>query len=325
VTGIFRQKNTSNTLLLLFYALVLKFNMFLHPQGPIQQPDDHYLYKWLLQFLEPLHMPAVLFAIISFLLLYSQAMLFNRVCNVLKMLPKHNYLPGMAFVLITSLFTEWSRFSAPLLINSFLIWIFYRVSMLHHSAKPGTVIFNIGLVMGVITLLYQPAIVFTALVLIALFIMRPFRIREYIVALIGVMTPYYFLALVLYLSNHWNWNQLKPVFFFKLPSMPSSVLITISIILLVLPFIMGGFYVQANLNKMLIQVRKGWSLLLVYLIISMILIAANGGDNYVNWMLCVVPLAAFHSAAYFYPAARVVPMVLQWIIFGYAIYINYWI
>jgi len=127
----------------------------------------------------------------------------------------------------------------------------------------------------------------------------------------------------LYLSNHWYWNQLKPTIFFKLPTMPSSVLITISIILLVIPFIIGGYFVQNNLSKMLIQVRKGWSLLLVFLIISMVLIVSNGGDNYVNWMLCIVPFAAFHAAAYYYPANRIFPMLLQWIIFIYAMYINY--
>ncbi len=78
---------------------------------------------------------------------------------------KPNYLAGMAYMLITSLFIEWNHFSAPLLINSLLIWIFYRVSILYNSNKPGAAIFNVGLIMGIVTLMYQPAIVFSIFLL----------------------------------------------------------------------------------------------------------------------------------------------------------------
>lgn len=322
--GIFRQKNSSNILLLLVYTLALKFNLFLHPVGPLQHAEDNYLYKGLLHFLEPLNLPAVFYSFLAFAFLFSQAALFNRICNTHKMLAKPTYLPAMSYILITSLLPEWSLFSAPLIINSFLIWIYYQMMLLYNSYKAATAIFNIGVLMGIITLLYQPAVLFVLLIWFALFIMRPFIIREWLIGLLGVTTPYYFLGIILYLTNQWNWKKIIPVVNFSLPAMPSSVFITISIVLLVLTFITGGFYVQNNLNKMLIQVRKNWSLLLLFLIVSSFIILVNGGNNYVNWLLCAVPLAAFHAAAYFYPANKIFPLVLHWNIFAYAIYLNYW-
>jgi hypothetical protein len=96
--------------------------------------------------------------------------------------------------------------------------------------------------------------------------------------------------------------------------------------MLVVPFIIGGFYVQSNLNKMLIQIRKGWSLLLLFLIMCIFIILVNGGVNYVNWVFGLMPLAAFHGATYFYPEKkRLLPLLLHWIIFAYAIYLGYWI
>jgi hypothetical protein len=324
VTGLFKQKNSGNILVLLIYGLVLKFGMLLHPMAPLRQPDDHFLYIWLLDFLAPLHLPAIIYSLIAFFLLYSQAIMFNRICNDQKMMAKTNYLAGMAYMLISTLFIEWNHFSAPLLINSLLIWIFYRVSVLYNSNKPGAAIFNVGLIMGIVTLMYQPAIVFSIFLLVSLFIMRPLRVREWLIGILGITTPYYFMAIVLYLSGQWEWKKLQPNISFNLPVMPSSITVTISITLLILPFIIGGFFVQNNLTKMLIQVRKNWSLLLVFLIVSMLIIMANGGNNYVNWLLCAVPLTAFHAAAYFYPRGRVFPLVLHWIIFGWAIYIGYW-
>jgi len=325
VTGIFKQKSSSNILLLLVYGLILKFNRFLHPAGPMQQPEDHFLYNWLIDFLKPLNIAPVLYVLLAFLLLYSQALLFNRICNDQKMLPRPNYLPAMAHLLITSLFIDWNKFSAPLLANSFLIWIFYRMITLPNIQKPAGAIFNIGVLMGIVTLLYRPAIVFVVLVVLALFIMRPFRLQEWAINILGITMPYYFLALVLYLTNRWDWNKLKPVFNISLPAMPSSIFTTISIVLLVVPFMIGGYFVQSNLNKMYIHVRKSWSLLLLFLIMAMLIILADGGSNYVSWMLCAVPITAFHAAAYFYSNSRRFPMILHWLIFGYAIYLNYWL
>jgi hypothetical protein len=324
VTGIFRQKNSSNALILLVYALLLKFPLFLKPVAALRQPDDNYLYTGLLDFLEPLRLPAVFFSFLSFLLIYSQASLLNRICNSQKILPKQNYLPAMAYVLMTSLLKEWNYFSAPLLINSMLIWIYYRMILLYNSNKAATGIFNIGVMMGLVTLFYKPAIVFVLLIWLALFIMRPFIIREWLIGLLGLTTPYYFLVILLYLTNNWSWQKVIPSIRFSLPAMPASVFITVSIALVVIPFIAGGIYVQNNLNKMLIQVRKNWSLLLLFLIVSTLIILINGGNNYVNWLLCAVPIAVFHGALYYYPTQRIFPLVVHWILFFWAIYLNYW-
>ena len=323
MVGIFKQKNPGNTLLLLIYALVLKFPSFLHPVAPLQLSHDHYLYRQLIGFLESFHLPLILYSLLTFALVFGQALLFNRIYNAQKMIAKPTYLPAMAFVLINSLFVEWNQFSAPLLINTFLIWIFYRMMTLYNEAKAGSAIFNIGLLLGIISLLYHPAIVFTLLVLFTLFIMRPFHIQEWVIALLGVTTPYYFLALILYFINQWSWDHLIPSIPLDLPRMPTSVFSTIGIVLLVVPFIIGGVFVQNNLNKMLIQVRKGWSLLLIMLMLSISVIVMDGDTNYVNWILCVVPLTAFHSSAYFYPVNRTLPAVIHWITFAYTIYVNY--
>jgi len=196
--------------------------------------------------------------------------------------------------------------------------------LLYNSGKAVSAIFNIAFGMGIVTLFYKPAVLFIILLWLALYIMRPFVIREWLVALLGVTTPYYFLGILLFLTNQWSWQKIFPSIHISLPAMPSSIFITISIILLVLGFIVGGFYVQNNLNKMLIQVRKNWSLLLLFLIVAALITLVNGGSNYTSWLLCAVPLSIFHAAAYFYPNNRTFPLVLHWNIFAFAIYINYW-
>ncbi len=322
--GLFRRKNPGNAFLLLFYGLILKFPVFLHPRLPATSQNDSYLYGQVLKFLFSFtgNTPVV-YSILTFLLLFVQASLFNRISNHHKLLGKSSFIPGMAYLLVTSLFTSWNFFSAPLLINSLMMWIWYRMLNLYNSAQPGSAIFNIGVLIGLASMIYFPAIVFTILILFALVIMRPFRIREWIVGLIGITIPYYFLFILLFLSEKWKWSIVWPGFRLSLPVIPTSIWITISMALLVIPFIIGGFLVQSNLTKMLIQVRKAWSLLLIYLLVDTLIIFMNADPAYQNWMLTAIPFAAFHAAVYFFPTQRLFPNILHWITFSFVIILFY--
>jgi hypothetical protein len=266
---------------------------------------------------------ALPYSILSFTILFAQATLLNSICNYHKLLPKANYLPAMCYILVTSLLPDLGHFSAPLLINSIMIWCWYRMGALYNNPSPVTAIFNIGLFLGLATLLYMPAIAFLFLLLFALLIMRPFRIQEWFVGFVGFTSPYYFLILILYFIHQLNWSNLVPHIRFTFPAIPTSIWIIISISLLVIPFIIGGFYVQNNLNKMLIHVRKSWSLLLAFLIVAVLVIIINKAGSYENWIVTAMPFAVFHAAAYYYSTNKFLINTLHWICFSVAIGINY--
>lgn len=322
--GIFKQKSSGNALLLLIYTLVLKFSIFLHPVLPTLHKEDNYLYRFILNGLNSVfNHTAFPYSILTFLLLFTQATLFNSICNYHKLLPKPNYLPGMSYILLTSFLQDWNHFSAPLLVNSVMIWCWYRMLALYNSNSPGAAIFNIGLFAGLASLLYIPAMAFLIMVLFALLIMRPFRIQEWVVAFLGFTSPYYFLLIALYFGNQLNWKNIVPHIVFTLPALPTSIWISIGLMLLVIPFMIGGYFVQNNLNKMLIQGRKSWSLLLVFLITAVLVILINKANSYENWIVTAVPFAAFHAAAWYYPANRIMPLVLHWICVAFVIILNF--
>jgi len=322
--GIFKQKNPGNAFVLLVYALVLKFSIFIHPVTPVLHREDNYLYRIILNVLNSFFNGApIFFSILTFLLLFTQATLFNRICNHQKILPKPNFLAGMSYILVTSLLPSWNYFSAPLLINSIMIWVFYRMTALYNNSRSDTAIFNIGVLTGMVTLLYLPAMAFLLLVFFALITMRPFRIREWAMGLIGFTVPYYFLFIVLFLTNQWNWKNVVPQILFRLPGIPASIWITCGIVLLIVPFMIGGYFVQANLNKMLIQVRKVWSLLLLFLLVGVIIILINHVNFYENWIVTAVPFAAFHAAAYYYSPNKILPQVMHWLTFVFILWMNY--
>lgn len=321
---IFKQKNPGNAFILLLYGLIIKFPMFLHPVSPEYNQGDNYLYKLVLEFLDPVtrHVPIV-FSILAFLLIFVQATLLNRIVNSLKLFPRPHYLTGMAYMLTTSIMAEWSSFSAPLVINLMLIWVWYRLLRLYNHPKPKSAIFNIAVLVGVLPLFYAPAIAYVLLLLLALLVMRPFSVTELLVSLLGVITPYYFFFVILYLTDQWTIDKIVPAFNFYLPRLPSSLWITAGIVLLLIPFLMGGYFVQDNLNKMLIQARKSWSMMLLLLLVSLLIILINPNHNYIHWLVIVVPIATFHAATYYYLSARWFAQLLHWASFAFVILLNY--
>lgn len=311
-------------MLLLLYGLFLKFPMFLHPPPHVAFEGDNYIFNLIIKTLEPATSQSpVILSFLAFLLLFVQASLLNRITNSLHLLPKNNYLPGMSYLLCTSLLPEWNLFSAPLVVNFVLIWIWALCTELYNHRKPKTAIFNITVLLGLLPLIYSPAVVFILFFVLALLLTRTFKITEWLVGLLGFTTPYYFTFVLLYLNGQWGWNKIVPHMSFNWPKLPNSIWVTSGIVFLVLPFLIGAYFVQDNINKMLIQVRKSWGLLLILLIACMLPILYNPGHNYIHWLLAVMPLVCFQAAAYYYLPGKWLPLVLHWFIFLFVIMFNY--
>ncbi|HRN58050.1 MAG TPA: hypothetical protein PLL71_16440, partial [Agriterribacter sp.] len=116
MTGAFKTNNPVNILLLLAYAFVLKWHAFVYPHIPAPQATDGFLYLKLLNFLSPAGQSLpVIYPFIVLALTLTQAITFNSLINNEKLLPKPNYLPAMAYMLITSLFPEWWQLSPALI------------------------------------------------------------------------------------------------------------------------------------------------------------------------------------------------------------------
>lgn len=319
--AIFKQKSPGNVAVLLVFGLLLKLPLFLYPKNIIASQIDGRLYQWLISQLPPGN--SALYSIIAFSLLYIQALMINYMVNEYRMIVKATYLPAMAYLLITSLLPEWNYLSSPMLANTFIIWIFVYLFSLYNSGNAKAQVYNIGLIAGITSYIYFPSVAFAICVLLGLMILKPFRLNEVILFFLGGLTPYYFHAVYLFLFSQLSFVNFFPRVSVKLPEVKNSIWLAGSILLLTIPFLIGGYYVQVHLRKMLIQVRKNWSVLLIYLVLAFFIPFINSDQSFHTWILVAVPFAAFHACAYFYPVKRWFPLLLFFITIGYILYQQY--
>jgi hypothetical protein len=323
VTGIFRANNPLNTFLLFVYGILLKFVFLFHPQIPVIQKTDGFLFVNFINTIKPyLDAYPTVYFIITYLLIYTQAVSFNQLLIGRRLMQKPNYLPAMSYLLITSFFSEWNVLSGPLIINTMMIWVWSMMSNLNNNQHTKSTLFNVGIATGICTFFYLPAFGFSILLILSLIITRPLRLAEWLITFIGILTPWYFVASWLFFTNNLYSFRLSG-FGISKPFYQAFTPELAGICLLLLMIIIGAFYVRSFMSKQILQVRKNWVTMLIYLIIALAIPFINLSFNISNWMLALIPASAFIACGFYYPRKKWIPMVLQWMMVGFVIYMEY--
>jgi hypothetical protein len=320
----FRQKSPGNIIVLFLFGLLLKLPLFLYPKTIVATQNDEDFYHWLIGFFNSFTTNnGLISSVFSYFLLYIQALMINYLLNEYRLLPKQNYLAGMAYLLLTSLLPEWNYLSSPLVTSTFVIWIFILLFRLYNIANARGQIFNIGLLLGISSYFYFPSASFLICIILGLIILKPFRLNEVVLFLTGCLTPYYFIGAWLFLKDQLSFATFFPHISVRVPEIKSNIWLAVSILLLAIPFLVGGFFVQTHLHKMLIQVRKSWTILLLYLLLAFFIPFVNSNPSFSNWVLLVAPFACFHASTYYYGSKKWVLNLLFFLTAGYIIYLQY--
>jgi len=326
VTGTFKANNPYNTFLLLVYGILLKLPSFIHHiDKPVPQQTDGFLFKQLLLQLNTFgtSLPAI-YPLITFLLLYTQAISFNQLANGQRLMQKPNYLTAMAYLLITSLFKEWNVLSAPLIVNTLMIWVWARMSGLINTRNVSATLFNIGFAIGIATFFYFPSIAFAVLMIVGLIVTRPFKLAEWLISLLGIITPYYFLLAYIFLTDRWKDYHL-PGFSLSLPHFYESKWALAAIIIVLFASIVGLIFIRQNFLRQLVQTRKSWNLVFLYFFVAVCIPFINAAHTFQYWILCAVPVSAFVGCAFLYPQKRWFPQLLHWLMVAFVVAFGYFV
>jgi hypothetical protein len=323
VVKFFRSGNPLTVLLLLIYTLLVKFYYLIHPSSYLADGNEGLLYNLLVRWLEMIFGKSpFLFTSLAILLLLLQALLITKIVNHQRLFAKPTYLPAMCYLLFTSLLQDWNVFSPALLVNLVMLWVFTSITLLYTRTSARDVVFNVGFALGVCGLFYFPATIFCLLLWLSLLIMRPFRLAEWIIAILGLICPIYLLGTYLYLTDQWALFTQIPRIGIGVPviehykvwgAMAGSVFF----------FILGWLLLQRSIKKMLIQGRKIWSVLIVYVFVAMIIPIFNVHFSPAYWVLAILPLSLFVANMYWSIVNNTVANVIHIVTLVYVIVMQY--
>jgi hypothetical protein len=324
VIGLLKQKTPANILILFVLGILIRLPAFKNVSLPKRDANDAFLYREIVNAAHALNGNVFFFAVITYILVFTQSLQLNKLINDQRMMQRNTYLPATGYLLVMALIPDWNIFSAPLIVNSFVLLVFNNLFRLHNQYHIKAAVFNVGLLTGIASFIFFPSAVLFVWLILGLMVMRPVRLTEWLICLAGFTSPYYFYAAYLLLTDNWSWYQLLPPLMINIPLPEQSIWLAASGFLLVFPFLIGGYYVQENLRRMLIQVRKNWSLFLIFLLFVLVIpFLSSKSAGLESWILIVIPFAAFHACAYLYPLQRWFSVIIFWITLLYILYYQY--
>lgn len=231
-----------------------------HPVLP-EAAEADFLYYIITNFLKVMLVNSAFgLTLLTVVMVALQGIYLNAVANRYKLFAKPNYVPGFIYISLTSLCSPFVTFSQPLLINWVLIMTISCTLQLSQTTRPRKLIYNTGFAIGLAGLIMFPAVVYVLLLLIAISMLRNLNPGEWMVAILGAITPVYFAMGLLYLFDVLNWVPGWVYLEFNLPGKlvrPGlTIFISIGVVLL---FIMGVYALQRQLNRVNMFVRRAWT------------------------------------------------------------------
>lgn len=254
---LFRDRSDINLLFLVVLSILVHFHFYWEAPIVIANPSDGLLAFLLFHYIQPL--PPLALIVLFHVIVIVQALRLNILLSRFKMFQQVSYLPAFTFVLLTALFPFWDAISSGLIANALIIWILVKLNRLYDQTQPKTVEFNIGLIVGFSILLYEPIAILIPVVVFALAIIRPFRLAEWLVLIMGILLPFYFIFTYVFLTDSAAaFTAFLPKLDWKNPLAGIDIQSAIALVFIAIQLLIGIYFWQAQQNRHIIQVRKYW-------------------------------------------------------------------
>jgi hypothetical protein len=293
----FRNLNFFNIFILFVLLIVLRLGVFWNLPDVLNSGFNVFFTRILVNLDFDKLLSPLLNIICAAVIVFSQALLFNKIINDYNILGKASFLPALLFVVCSSIFVPFLILSPPLITNFLILFILNKVLKEHKSVDSIAAMFDLGLVVAIGTIIYFPFVLFLLVLWLSLVLFKPFNWREWTSVLIGYLTIVFFLGVFYYwndklLSFYEIWKPLstKIPFYLKINVLDYIVLFPLSIC-----FILGLISLRVNFFKSFVLVRKSIQLLTLIFIVSILSFYLKSDFRINHFLLAVAPVAVVLS------------------------------
>lgn len=300
----FRNLNPINLLLLAAYTIFMRLAIFIHLPEQLNFEFLESYTKFFIQIPITNTFSPAANVFIAALIIFFQALLFNRIVNNHGLLAKPSYLPGLLYITGSSLFLQFLILSPPLICNFLLIWIMDKFLRISKDPNAMMIMFDAGMIIALGTLIYFPFIVLLVMLWLSLLLYRSFNWREWLAGFIGFLTIFFFVAVFYYWND--NINQFYKIWRPLVNKFPSVLQINYNDYLVLLPvsiiIVLATLQLRENFFRSFISTRKAFQMLFFMFIIAIISFYTKPDFRVYHFLLSVPPGAVL--LAYYFSNAK---------------------
>ncbi|HET8829200.1 MAG TPA: DUF6427 family protein [Pelobium sp.] len=299
-----RNLKPTNLFILFVLTLVLRLGLFVNLPSAINSGFIEFFSRLLIPFNLDTYLSPLANISIAIVVMFSQAIIFNRILNKHNILGKSTFLPAACYIIVCSVFTPFLSFTPPLLCNFLVLFIFNKILVEYKNSNSIAAMFDLGLVVALGALFYFPFVGFLMLLWVALLLFKPFYWREWASVLIGFLT----LIFVLGVYYYWNNKLLDFVEIWKPLSAKLPIYINIQVLdyMVLFPIVvcvlLSMYYLNQNFFRSYVLVRKSFLLAVFIFLMAVLTFYLGPGFRINHFLLCAVPVGL--SLSYYFVNAK---------------------
>lgn len=299
-----RNLKPTNLFILFVLTLVLRLGLFVNLPSAINSGFIEFFSRLLIPFNLDTYLSPIANISIAIVVMFSQAIIFNRILNKHNILGKSTFLPAACYIIVCSVFTPFLSFTPPLLCNFLVLFIFNKILVEYKNSNSIAAMFDLGLVVALGALFYFPFVGFLMLLWVALLLFKPFYWREWASVLIGFLT----LIFVLGVYYYWNNKLLDFVEIWKPLSAKLPIYINIQVLdyMVLFPIVvcvlLSMYYLNQNFFRSYVLVRKSFLLAVFIFLMAVLTFYLGPGFRINHFLLCAVPVGL--SLSYYFVNAK---------------------
>jgi hypothetical protein len=216
-------------------------------------------------------------------------------------LSKHlTLLPGLFFILITAGMPGGIICSPAMLSACFLMLGMFNISRIYKTSEAPVRIFNTGIYFAIATILYPANVFFWVFGVIALLILRSFKISELMILTSGMFVPLFLLGTYYY----WNGNLLLMWEYFQFDSGILGLFLNLDLNTIMYLSAIGitAIYSIVRYNtytmKSSIQVQKKIDIIYWFMLFCLLIMFFINGVSFTHLVILAIPYAMFIGLSY---------------------------
>lgn len=268
--------------------------------------------------------------LISFLLIFCEALLINYIVEKNEIIDTTTYLPALVYIILMSLQPEMFSLHPIIIANLFILLALHKLMQTYRKETAYSEAFDTGFFIALACLFYIPSIVFILLLWIGLIIIRPFIWREWAISLIGFILPWTYLIFAYFWTEKLDMLQYDALYYTLIVPAKSFSTIHFSFpeymqvfLLLIAAFFTAGRF-SRDFTKGTVRLRSNLSVILYFFIFSVfsIILAPEYSIAYLSFLS--IPFSILFSS-YLLFAKREWVAELLFILLIISVFINQFI
>lgn len=233
-----------------------------------------------------------------FVLITTQAYLFNLLINRFEVLYKSSNIPVIIFIVLYGLLPGFLALSPFLLVNTLMPVALWKIFTMYKSERPVTRAFDTGIVFSLMILCYLPMALLVVFMFLCIAILRPFNWREWAASVLGLLTPAILLFTFLLVTDNlhlrntevntdsWlpviKWHAVK--LHYMIPAVSIAIILFLSFLKL-----------YANYSKNVIRMRKFQLCFMLLFIFLLMIILIPVQQSVTRFIVLIPPVCLFLS------------------------------